>query len=268
MLLFLCGDTKITIINGLLNAFMTSYYPLIPYTMICSNCNATYASGKFCPECGSVLIPNDKQTEMKENSSNHDLESGALFQLAKDYEYGNGVIADISKAFELYIKAAQDGNADAMCHVGYLMMFGYGVDRHTGNAFYWLDKGISNSNNPNSIYYKNACKICLTIKSSKSKLNYEPARYDVLLRNIKDYNEIAMKVGYMPLYLKDNHLMGSILDDFSNYTGDEHYRDYVKLASANVPRGPFASAKHSYYIGRLGVLVKAILGDIYTLQID
>jgi hypothetical protein len=205
---------------------------------------------------------------MKENSSNHDLEPGALFQLAKDYEYGNGVIADISKAFELYIKAAQDGNADAMCHVGYLMMFGYGVDRHTGNAFYWLDKGISNSNNPNSIYYKNACKICLTIKSSKSKLNYEPARYDVLLRNIKDYNEIAMKVGYMPLYLKDNHLMGSILDDFSNYTGDEHYRDYVKLASANVPRGPFASAKHSYYIGRLGVLVKAILGDIYTLQID
>lgn len=62
----------------------------------------------------------------------------SIMETAKKYYYGQGAPRNINKAFKLYLKAAQNGHADAMFIVGGLYMQGYGTVVDKGEAFRWL----------------------------------------------------------------------------------------------------------------------------------
>lgn len=61
-----------------------------------------------------------------------------IMEAAKKYYYGQGAPRNVNKAFKLYLKAAQNGDTDAMFIVGGLYMQGYGTVIDKGEAFKWL----------------------------------------------------------------------------------------------------------------------------------
>ncbi|GBG64079.1 hypothetical protein CBR_g40527 [Chara braunii] len=58
-----------------------------------------------------------------------DLNTGAAANLARCYELGRGVQRDLNMAFQLYLRAATDGNHVAMYHVGRCYEYGRGVPK-------------------------------------------------------------------------------------------------------------------------------------------
>ena len=61
-------------------------------------------------------------------------------ELARRYEYGDGVDRDEEKAFKLYLEAAEDGYIPAMHEVAQCYERGDGVDRDEEKAFKWYLK--------------------------------------------------------------------------------------------------------------------------------
>jgi TPR repeat protein len=53
---------------------------------------------------------------------------------------GKGVEQNYTKAFEWYLKAAEQGNTDAQIHIGYMYHEGKGVDQNDIEAIKWLAK--------------------------------------------------------------------------------------------------------------------------------
>jgi TPR repeat protein len=68
----------------------------------------------------------------------------ALLSTAQKYYYGVGAPKNYHKALRLYLKAAQDGNVDAMFIAGGMYMQGQGTSVNTAEAFKWLYKAAIN----------------------------------------------------------------------------------------------------------------------------
>lgn len=64
--------------------------------------------------------------------------SDTLSKTARKYYYGLGVPKNMHKAFRLYLKAAEQGDVDAMFIVGGLYMQGRGTAIDKENGFKWL----------------------------------------------------------------------------------------------------------------------------------
>jgi hypothetical protein len=65
---------------------------------------------------------------------------------------------DYAKAFEGYQKAANNGNADAQSNLGYMYLYGYGVQQNSAKAFEWCQKAAQQGNvnaqdNLGNMYY-------------------------------------------------------------------------------------------------------------------
>ena len=70
----------------------------------------------------------------------------ALKNLAECYWYGDGIAEDSYKAFELYIKAAELGNFEAMTTVGEMYYNGDGTREDMEKFFYWTKRAADNGN--------------------------------------------------------------------------------------------------------------------------
>ena len=87
------------------------------------------------------LTQNMKQVnENNTDNLNSEEEAAKLFNLAYDYEEGNGVPKDNQKAFELFQKAANLGDINAMFETGAHYYFGKGTPQDTSQAFAWCKK--------------------------------------------------------------------------------------------------------------------------------
>lgn len=60
--------------------------------------------------------------------------------LADMYSFGLGKEASFEIAFSLYLKAAELGNLEAMCDLGYMYLVGQGVTIDQGKSSYWYKK--------------------------------------------------------------------------------------------------------------------------------
>lgn len=56
------------------------------------------------------------------------------------FSFGLGEALDNDKAFELYQKAAEMGNLEAMCNLGFMYLYGTGVKKNEKKSFYWFKK--------------------------------------------------------------------------------------------------------------------------------
>ena len=68
-------------------------------------------------------------------------ETSDYLQRAIQYENGRGVAKDLHKAYRLYCLAAQEKNADAYYHLGWIHLHGRGVINDKGIAVGWFAKG-------------------------------------------------------------------------------------------------------------------------------
>jgi TPR repeat protein len=73
------------------------------------------------------------------NISNDDSD---IFHAAEFYEQGTGVAKDPSRAFVLYMEAANDGYAPAMQKVAECLMFGNGTKQNYQKAVSWAEKAV------------------------------------------------------------------------------------------------------------------------------
>jgi len=71
-------------------------------------------------------------------------DSGAQYLLAKWYQSGIFVDANMLEAFKLIRSAAEQGNAKAEFQLGYYYAYGKGVDQNLSKALYWYEKASSN----------------------------------------------------------------------------------------------------------------------------
>ncbi len=76
--------------------------------------------------------------------SNDVLAKETLISIAQKFYYGVGAPKNYHKAFKLYLKAAQNGNVDAMFIVGGMYMQGQGTSINKAEAFKWLYKAAIN----------------------------------------------------------------------------------------------------------------------------
>ena len=67
-----------------------------------------------------------------------------MFIVASCYDNGEGVTQDKTKAFEWFLKAAENGSVDAMKEVGCCLCRGTGVSRDLKKAREWLTKASEN----------------------------------------------------------------------------------------------------------------------------
>uniref|UniRef100_A0AC34FM28 MYND-type domain-containing protein n=1 Tax=Panagrolaimus sp. ES5 TaxID=591445 RepID=A0AC34FM28_9BILA len=73
-----------------------------------------------------------------------DPEIGLIIQ-AEAYRHGDGVEKNLVKAFELYSKAAEKGNSNAMYNLGEMYNYGVGVKRDYEKSMYWLLKAANST---------------------------------------------------------------------------------------------------------------------------
>lgn len=67
-----------------------------------------------------------------------------VLSTAQKYYYGVGAPKNFYRAFKLYLKAAEEGNLDAMFIVGGMYMQGQGTSINEAEAFKWLYKAAIN----------------------------------------------------------------------------------------------------------------------------
>ena len=70
-------------------------------------------------------------------------ESQQIFEQAKAYHDGQGVLQDLSKAFTLYTNAAQLGNVDAKVNLGYMLFMGEGCEQNYYEARTWYSQAAA-----------------------------------------------------------------------------------------------------------------------------
>ena len=246
----------------------------------CPNCNKEFSSGKFCPECGSPLVPKPAAhvgpapNHSSTNPSGGQRQNTDLFEEARNFEFGNGRPQDIASAAQLYLQAAEGGNPDAMCHIGYLMLFGYGIERHTRDAVYWLQSGLNQSSNPNSIYCRNAQVVLKNLNKAPFPFQNDEIRWNSLKDKIAEYNKLADASGYMALSVVNGVLVGSGIDGMSLYSKNEnqqqHFISFAKVHAGNAGGNNsfFGKYKQAFTLGRLEVQFAEILRESLALGID
>ena len=67
-------------------------------------------------------------------------DSHAMFYLGRLYQFGIGIEANTTKAFELQLKAAKMGDPHAMIAVGYYYSYGIGVKQNFTEEEKWYDE--------------------------------------------------------------------------------------------------------------------------------
>lgn len=85
-------------------------------------------------------------------------EAEELFRLAERYREGKGIEKDLSKAFELYKKAAELGHVNAQTKLGYCYNYGEGVAQDYNEAVRWYreaaEQGYSAAQSNLALCYK------------------------------------------------------------------------------------------------------------------
>jgi TPR repeat protein len=96
--------------------------------MYCTKCNVE-RDGKFCSECGTKLVECMA------------VEAETCYRTAEDYYYGrNGKDEDNEEAAKWYLKAAEQGHADAQYKLAGCYENGWGVDEDGEAAAEWYMK--------------------------------------------------------------------------------------------------------------------------------
>lgn len=68
------------------------------------------------------------------------------FILGDIYYQGKTGVRNYKKAMKLFLKSADNGNADSQNNLGYMYTFGYGTSTSVGDAIYWFEKSASRDN--------------------------------------------------------------------------------------------------------------------------
>ena len=92
-------------------------------------------------------------------------DSGAQFNLAICYFYGDGVVKDIEKAVYWWQKAADAGNSAAQVSLALRYIKGDGVEKDVEKAVYWWQKA-ANAGNSGAEYMLELCCKMFNIKDS------------------------------------------------------------------------------------------------------
>ena len=245
--------------------------------MYCPNCKTEFAAGKYCPECGAELIATptmDSNPTAVYSWTTQSVYSGIInntdiFLQAKMYEFGNGVNADIERAAQLYLQAAVNGSPYAMCHIGYLMLYSFGIERDVRNAMEWLRQGVSQSTDKESLYYKNAVKLLNTFTKAP---NLPDSRQDCLARlseSVNGYNTYAEKHGFKTLRLDNDRILGPAVDDESIFftTNDkQHYLNYSLCIPLEREKKGLSGFKQEFHYGYLGSMFVDMVRTVIAIN--
>ncbi|MDD6141854.1 MAG: toll/interleukin-1 receptor domain-containing protein [Bacteroidales bacterium] len=97
------------------------------------------------------------QSVTKQRNQAESLTPSEMVKLGEDYYFGeNGKQKDYVKAVEWFRKAAERGNANAQCYLGYCFKDGAGVDKNYTEAVNWYRKAAEQGN-PEA---KNSLGVC------------------------------------------------------------------------------------------------------------
>ena len=98
-------------------------------------------------ETTTMTSNNTNRSEASEaHPAERELLSEKEFEEALRYEKGKGVEKDMKKAFEWFLKSAENGNAKAMNNVGCCFSNGEGVKQDMTKAFEWWLRSAENGN--------------------------------------------------------------------------------------------------------------------------
>lgn len=138
-----------------------------------------YSDGTF------VEKDDEKAIIWLEKAASKDLQS--LIYLAKAYEEGNGTEKDLTKAFECYLKAAEQNSIESINKIGDMYYDGLGVERDYDQSFMYHERaanlGFVDAIYKLGIHYYNAEGCKKDIKKSlqyyqdAANLGYAPAEY-------------------------------------------------------------------------------------------
>lgn len=81
----------------------------------------------------------------------------AHYQLAYMYYEGRGVEKDIEQAFKLFMKAAEQGDADAQMFLGIRFLQGKGVPQNYSSAHEWFSKAVEQGVEKAQLYLDAVC---------------------------------------------------------------------------------------------------------------
>lgn len=181
------------------------------------------------------------------------------------YSFGLGMPNDFVKAFELYQKAANLGNLEAMCDLGYMYLVGQGVTKDEEKSAYWFKKsadlGYVHSMRDIGQNYLLGQGVEKNIEEAKryfklaSEHNYSHGTTDLakcLLDEKKDINEIkelfvlALKQDYERTFrdlieleidiksLKEEHKLIKTNETIINKINDSNSFNGVAYVSTNI----------------------------------
>jgi len=119
------------------------------------NINEVYVDDKY--KMNKYYFPSAAFMALKEQASAGDTE--AQYNVGLSYDNGNGVKKNTKKAFEWYLKAAEQGHAKAQFNVGYSYSGvscsgNYGGGGYTGHFGYYGDHGNNLYCDPTSDFYR------------------------------------------------------------------------------------------------------------------
>ena len=191
------------------------------------------ASGQFikCPFC-RIPTPTSENELVKRYEKRVELgDSNAMFDMGGFYEEGNrGFTQDYTKALELWHRAGELGNAQALQSIGYCYFHGEGVERNEKIALrYWgkaAIKGDYHSRRSLGIEEMKACKM------SRAKKHYMIAA--------KDGNEKAV-MNVLRLYSQEL----ATKEEYENAL--RSYEEYVKEIKTSQRDDAAANMDMKYY---------------------
>lgn len=82
-----------------------------------------------------------------------------MLSLGKHYQYGDLVTADVTKARELFFRAANAGHVNAQFHLATLFLHGWcGCEKNDDAYLEWLDRAAS-GRHPEALFHKGRCLV-------------------------------------------------------------------------------------------------------------
>jgi len=76
--------------------------------------------------------------EVEDRAGNGEIDY--LVVLADMFSFGLGKPVDYHRAFELYLRAAENGNLEAQCDIGYMCQVGQGTEVDISKTIYWWER--------------------------------------------------------------------------------------------------------------------------------
>ncbi|MFI3230555.1 MAG: tetratricopeptide repeat protein, partial [bacterium] len=91
-------------------------------------------------------IPKESRKEFTLELYRKTAENDGQTDLGNCYKNGEEVEKDLDKAFELYTKSAEQGNANAQFNLGVCYKYGIGTKQDYNKAFEWFTKSAEQGN--------------------------------------------------------------------------------------------------------------------------